>query len=92
MPPLQVNLTPSLRATAEARAAESGRSLDDYLSALIRADAEAEVDPEVEAQLLERLDSGEATELPPKFWDELLQRAQDANLRTPGLKISARSQ
>ena len=77
MPPLSINLTNELKAIAEARASESGhRSIDDYVSSLIRADADQELDPELEAQLLAALDSGPARELPPDFWDNLKQLAR----------------
>jgi plasmid stability protein len=74
MAALRIDLPDNVKAVAESRAAECGRSIDEYLSALIQADAEQEVDETLEAELLAGLDSGPATELEPNFWSNLKSR------------------
>ena len=79
MAALKINLPDDLKAVAESRAAECGRSLDAYLSALIRADAERDLEPDVEKQLIAGLDSGPATELAPNFWQDIKLRVRKTN-------------
>lgn len=74
MSPLSIQLPEELRSQAEARAAEGGHgSVAEYVEALVRADLESEgIDDDIEALLLERLDSPEpGIEVTPAFWERL---------------------
>lgn len=73
---MTLNLPDDLKALAEARARESGQSLDAYLASLIRADAEQDVSEELEQALLEGLASP-SVEVTPQFWADLKRRGQD---------------
>lgn len=66
-----ITISDDLKGQTEARAAEAGyASVDEYVAAVLRADAETQAEPELEELLLQRLDSGTGIELTPRFVDE----------------------
>jgi antitoxin ParD1/3/4 len=73
---VHLNIPDELKALAEARARESGQTLEDYLASLIRADTEQDVSEELERELLEGLNSGPAVEVTPEFWADLKRRGE----------------
>lgn len=89
---LNIQLPEELRARVAARAAESGHSsVEQYVEALLRADADPSAeDPgapehlrfgteqDVEAMLLSRLDKGGTVEATPEFWEALRQRIRQS--------------
>ena len=91
---LSVELPDELRRKVEARAAESGHpTVEQYVQALLRADAEftadadlggpprleVGTDDELEALLSQRLDNGgPSVEATPEFWAGLKERARRA--------------
>jgi len=75
---LHLNLPDDLKSLAESRARESGHSsLDAYLVSLIRADADQDISAELEAQLIEGIESGPPVEATPQYWADLKRRAQE---------------
>ena len=80
MPRLSIQLPDDLRAKVHARASESGHeSVEDYVEALLRADADdtGVNDDDVEALLLERIDSTEpGIEVTPAFVEKFRQRIE----------------
>lgn len=92
---LSVELPDELRRKVEARAAESGHpTVEQYVQALLRADAEftadadlggpphleVGTDDELEALLSQRLDNGgPSVEATPEFWAGLKERARRAS-------------
>jgi len=79
MAALRINLPDEIKAIAESRASESGRKIDDYLSELIRADADQELDSAVEAQLVAGIESGPGVEVDSEFWRQLRDRARNGS-------------
>jgi antitoxin ParD1/3/4 len=74
MAALKINLDDSVQHLAEERAVEAGyKSIDEYLSSLIVNDAEQELDPETERQLLEGMNS-ESIDVTPQFWRDLREK------------------
>ena len=96
---LSIQLPEDLRTKVEARASEAGHaSVEDYVEALLRADLDAEEvdygapphltvnsDTELEALLLERLESTEpGIEATPEFWSRLHEEAKARRDRGTG--------
>lgn len=90
MPNVTIHLSDDLRGKAEARAAKTGHgTVEQYVEALIRADAESDgpaaggpghlsfdSDDALEAMLLNRVDdAGGDVEATPEFWRDLKARA-----------------
>ena len=74
MPAIQVTLTDDERRQAEGRAKELGfPSVEAYVAAVVRADAELPVSEELEAELLQALGTP-ARDMTPADWDEKRRR------------------
>ena len=75
---LSIQLPDDLRAKAEARASEAGHeSVEQYVEAVVRADLDAPDgdDVDIEAALLDRLDSAEpGIEVTPEFVEQFKER------------------
>jgi hypothetical protein len=66
-----------LKAAAEKRAAAGGyESVDRYIASLIEADEVAPITDQMEAELLNGLDSAPAVEITPAFLADLKRRAR----------------
>ena len=85
---MSIQIPDDLRRLAEARAAEAGHgSLDEYIEALLRADLDAVdlEDDDVEALLLQRLDSTEPPiEVTPQFVEAFKRRQVQRRQRPAG--------
>lgn len=87
MSPLSIQLPEELRSQAEARAAEGGHgSVAEYVEALVRADLDSEeIEDDVEALLLERLDSPEpGIAVTPEFVEQFTRRQAERRQRSTG--------
>ena len=74
---IHLNLPERLKAAAERRAAAGGyASVDSYIASLIEADELAPITDEMEAELLEGLDSGPATEVTRELLTDLKRRVR----------------
>ena len=73
---LTISLPDDVKALAEAEAARSGRSLDEYLARLILAHADQPIDPALEAELLKALDAP-GREYFPATWASKKQRFEE---------------
>jgi antitoxin ParD1/3/4 len=77
MATFQLSLPDRLKAAAEAQAAAAGcSSVDDYIACLIEADELPPISNELEAQLLNGLDSGPAVPITPEFIADLKRRSR----------------
>ena len=66
-----ITIPDDLKAEAETRAAEGGyATVEEYVAAVLRADAAAHGEPELEAVLLERLGGGPGVELTTRFIEQ----------------------
>lgn len=66
-----ITIPDDLKTQAATRAAEAGfASVDEYVAAVLRADAGTLAEPELEELLLRRLDSGPGIELTPRFVEQ----------------------
>lgn len=88
METMNIKLPGPLKAFVEERitAGEYGNA-SDYIRKLIREDKRRKVREELEAKLLESLDSGEPIEVTPEFWEAHRQELQK-RLRHKGRKAS----
>ncbi len=72
---LNIDLTESMRRSAEDRAAEGGYGdIGEYIRALIHSDLERKEEERVDALLLEGLDSGPPIPGTSAFWEERRRR------------------
>lgn len=94
---LSINLTDDLTAKVAVRAAESGHnSIEQYVEALLRSDAEAtgndldgpehlrvDSENELESVLLARIGKGQPVEATPAFWQSLRDRVSKRGAGKP---------
>ena len=80
MTTVTISLPQDVKELAEAEAARSGHSLDEYFARLILSQADQPIDAQAEAALLKGLDSP-AREFSPADWQARKQRLAG---RTPG--------
>ena len=74
MPAIQITLSEQQRRDAEARASELGyATIEAYVAALVHSDIELPLSDELEASLLQALQSP-AREMTPADWDEKRRR------------------
>jgi hypothetical protein len=66
-----ITIPDELKMQAVARAAEAGyATVDEYVAAVLQADAGTLAEPELEELLLRRLDSGPGIEVTPQFVEQ----------------------
>jgi antitoxin ParD1/3/4 len=60
------------------------RSADEYFTALVEADHRRQADEELEAKLIEGLESGPPVEVTPEFWEEFHARLRERRQKQNG--------
>ena len=84
MTTFNISLSEDLKEKVKTHAARGGHaSVEDYLETLIREGLDRELSPEMEAQILEGLDSP-AEEMPDAEWDQM----KSDLIRRFGVKVS----
>ena len=73
---MSITLRPELEARLRERAEAEGLTIEQYVESLARADQQAQ--EELEALLLEGLESGEPIEPGPGYWEERHRRLDEA--------------
>jgi hypothetical protein len=73
---MSITLRPDLEARLRERAGAEGLTVEQYVESLARADQEAQ--EELEALLLEGLESGDPIEPGPGYWEERHRRLDEA--------------
>lgn len=73
-----ITIPDELKFQAAARAAEAGfATVDEYVTAVLQADAGTDAEPELEELLLQRLDGGPGIELTPQFVEQFRREVRD---------------
>jgi hypothetical protein len=72
---MSITINPQLETTLRSRAEAEGLSIEAYLESLVSADQEAE--RELVALALEGLNSGDAIEIGPGYWEEKHRRLDE---------------
>ena len=80
MESVTITIHPEIEKRLRARAESEGLSIDAYLERLVRADQDAE--DELEALAMEGLDSGEAIQVGPGYWEEKHRRLDERLTKT----------
>jgi len=80
MESVTITIHPEIEKRLRARAESEGLSIDAYLERLVRADQDAE--DELEALAMEGLDSGEAIQVGPGYWEEKHRRLDERLAKT----------
>ena len=77
---MTITIDPKLEARLRERAAAEGLSIAAYVERLVTADQAAEA--EIESLALEGLNSGDAVEVGPSYWEEKHRRLSDRLTKT----------
>ncbi|MFN7918855.1 MAG: type II toxin-antitoxin system ParD family antitoxin [Bryobacteraceae bacterium] len=83
---LNISLPQNMKDYVEHQVETSGFSTpSEYIRALIREDQKRQAEEQLEAMLLEGLNSGEAIEITPEYWERKRQRLIERHRQKTGL-------